>query len=245
MSTPLATPVRSATTLPLWDVFVSRKDLGPLPTGVDPAHVRVARADQVRGGDLVVGYFDQAPGGRWMPSAHVGELCYRALPALHPERPGLLSLDGVMFQWMAHDLLLIVPAGLAAETYRPGDRVERIATRRTGDGLTQRYAHHGTVVGVDDGTVTVRFDADWLPVTLRAGLVRRVDAESVAEDRAAYGCAHGDTVTLPWRPTARGTIVDLTYDLGTVTAYVVWETEAPSNVPVRDLRLAVPLPAAA
>ncbi|MFF4276207.1 hypothetical protein [Streptomyces sp. NPDC001536] len=233
--------------VPLWDVIVSRKSLGPLPADVDPGLVRVARADAVRDGDLVVGYFGDEPGRRWMPTAHVGELCYRALPARHPEGWGVLSLDGELFQWSPHELVLIVPADLAPETYQPGDRVERIAERVPhGGALTRRYAHHGTVVGVDDGTVTVRFDGDWLPTTIPATRVRRVEAEDVAYNREAYGFAHGDTVTLPWRPAARGTVIDMWHDLGNVlTAYVVWENERPTDIRARDLHPVVSLPAAA
>ncbi|WNZ14900.1 hypothetical protein [Streptomyces sp. 11x1] len=237
----------TAVSLPLWDVIVTGKPLGPLPNGVDPGRVRVAPAADVRAGDLVVGYVDGHPGGRWMPKGYVGEVCYRALPATHPQGWEVLSLDGELFQWSPHDLVLIVPAGLAPETYRPGDRVERIAERiLDGSAAPRRYAHHGAVIDADDGTVTVRFDAEWLPTTLPATHVRHVEAEFVEDDRKAYGFAHGDTVTLPWRPAVRGTVVDLWRDLGNVlTAYVVWETEPPSDVRVRDLRPVAPLPAAA
>lgn len=245
MSTALA-PAAPAVGLPLWDVIVSRKSLGPLPADVDPGLVRIARADAVRGGDLVVGYFDEGPSRRWMPTGYVGELCYRALPARHPEGWNVLSLDGELFQWSPHDLVLIVPAELALETYRTGDRVERIAERvPDGWALPRRYAHHGTVVGADDGTVTVRFDGEWLPTTIPAAQVRRVDAEYVAEDRKTYGFAHGDTVARPWWPSARGTVVDLWHDPGNVmTAYVVWDDERPTDVRARDLRPAAQLPAA-
>jgi hypothetical protein len=245
-------PAATAVGLPLWDVIVSHKPFGPLPAHVDPGLVRVARADEVRGGDLVVGYFADGPGGRWMPTGYVGELCYRALPALHPQGWEVLSLDGELFQWSPHDLVLIVPAQMAPETYRPGDRVERIAERvpcideRPWDHeAPRRYAHHGTVVGADDGTVTVRFDADWLPTTLPVTQVRHVDSEYVEEDRKAYGFAHGDTVNRLGRPAARGTVVDLWGDIGRTRAYVVWETERPTDVLVGDLRPAAPLPATA
>ncbi|MFF9192583.1 hypothetical protein [Streptomyces rochei] len=241
-------PVCTAVSLPLWDVIVSSKDLGPLPADVDPGHVRIARADMVRAGDLVVGYFDMAPGGRWKPTGHVGELCYRALPAPHPQGWDVLTLDGELFQWAPHDLLLIVPASLAPVTYRAGDRVERIA-ERVPDGCAQsrRYAHHGTVIGADDDTVTVRFDGDWLPTTGPAVHVRHVEAEFVTDDRKAYGFAHGDTVTRAERPADRGTVVDLWPGgaWGTTAAYVVWETGRPTDVPARDLRLVAQLSAAA
>ncbi|MYX26826.1 hypothetical protein GTY75_09115 [Streptomyces sp. SID8381] len=232
--------------LPLWDVIVSRKTLGPLPDDVDPGLVRVARADEVRAGDLVVGYYDDCPGRRWMPTAYVGELCYRALPAPHPLRREVLSLDGILFQWSAHELVLTVPAELAPVTYRAGERVERIAERRLENGpIHYRYAHHGTVLSADDGTVTVRFDADWLPTTLPASQVRHVEAEFVADDRATYGFAHGDTVTPAWWPATKGTVVDMWTGLDNVArAYVAWENEPPTDVPVRDLRAAAPLPAA-
>lgn len=239
-------PAPAAVDLPLWDVIVSAESLGPLPADVDPGLVRIARADAVRAGDLVVGYYDRDPGGRRMPHGHVGELCYRALPARHPQGWDVLSLDGESFQWSPHELMLIVPSGLAPETYQAGDRVERITERvPAGWAAPCRYAHHGTVVGVDDGTVTVRFDGEWLPTTIPAAQVRHVDAECVEADRAAYGFAHGDTVTLPWRPDVRGTVVDLWDDIGLRRAYVVWEIGRPADMPVRDLRPVAPLPAAA
>lgn len=239
-------PMTTAVSLPLWDVIVTGKPLGPLPNGVDPGRVRVAPAADVRAGDLVVGYVDGHPGGRWMPKGYVGEVCYRALPARHPRGGEVLSLDGELFQLSPHDLVLIVPAELAPETYRAGDRVERIAERVPyGWAAPRRYTHHGTVVGTDDGTVTVRFDAEWLPNTLPATHVRRVDAECVEDNRKAYRFAHGDTVTLPWEPSARGTVVDLWDDIGLMRAYVVWEIGRPADMPVRDLRPVTPLPATA
>jgi hypothetical protein len=239
-------PAASPVDLPLWDVIVSRKTVDPLPADVDPGLVRIARADAVRAGDLIVGYFDQDPGRRWMPTAHVGELCYRAIPARHPKGWDVLSLDGELFHWSPRDLVLIVPGGLAPETYQPGDRVERIAERVPyGWAAPRRYAHHGTVVSTDDGTVTVRFDAAWLPTTLPATHVRHVDAECAEYDRKAYGFAHGDTVTLPWQPLARGTVVDLWDDVGLRRAYVVWEIGRPADMPVRDLRPVAALPASA
>ncbi|MFE1289710.1 hypothetical protein [Streptomyces sp. NPDC058751] len=245
MSTVLA-PIVPPVGLPLWDVIVSGKSLGPLPDDVHPGLVRVARADDVRAGDLVVGYFGKEPGDRWMPIGHVGELCYRALPARHPQGWDVLSLDGELFQWSPHDLVLIVPAGLAPETHGAGDRVERIAERFPyGWARPRRYAHHGTVIGVDDGTVTVRFDGDWLPTTLPATHIRHVNAEFVEEDRKTYGFAHGDTVALPHRPAVRGTVVDMWHVSGVVTAYVVWETKRPTDERARDLSAAAQLPTAA
>ncbi|MER7497086.1 hypothetical protein ABT033_31375 [Streptomyces pharetrae] len=236
----------TAVDLPLWDVIVSRTTLGTLPADVDPGLVRIARADAVQGGDLVVGYYDKDPGGRRMPTAYVGELCYRALPAPHPQGWAVLTLDGELFQWSPHDLVLIVPAGLAPQTYRAGDRVERIAERVPyGWASPRRYAHQGTVIDAEDGTVTVRFDAEWLPTTVPTTQVRHVDAEYVNDDRKAYGFAHGDTVTLPWQPAARGTVIDLWNDAGLTQAYVVWEVGHPADMPVRDLRPVPQLSAAA
>ncbi|MEE1736479.1 hypothetical protein PUR49_08195 [Streptomyces sp. BE147] len=177
----------TATRLPLWDVVIGREDLGPLPDGGDPAHVWVDRADTVRGSDLVVGYFDGQPGGRRMPTAHVGEVCFRALPAPHPHYQDVFTLDGIMFPWTAHDLVLIVPAALAPAAYTAGDRVELIAERRPGhETLTRRYERHGTVTGTADDAVTVRLDGDALPVALSTALIRHVNAESAQMDRSMY-----------------------------------------------------------
>ncbi|MEW1677935.1 hypothetical protein AB0O47_32580 [Streptomyces noursei] len=225
---------------------VTREDLGPLPADVDPGLVRVARADAVRGGDLVVGYFDDAPGRRRMPAAHVGELCYRALPAQHPLGWDVLTLDGTLFQWSPQDTVLVIPREWAPTVYRPGDRVERIAQpRRKGTAAHHRFTQHGTVADTEDGTVTVRWDGDWLPTTVPADHVRHVDPEIVADDRLTYGFAHGDTVTAPGRPDSKGTVVYLWCNsAGDMTAHVVWENDAPSDEPVHSLLPAVALSAA-
>ncbi|QDN54074.1 hypothetical protein [Streptomyces sp. S1D4-20] len=230
--------VTAAVPVPLWDVVIGREALGPLPDGVCPVDVRVARADMVRGGDLVVGYFDELPGRRWMPTACVGEVCFRALPALHPRYRDVFALDGLLFQWMGHDLALIVPAGLAPVTYAAGDRVERVAERRPHhEALLRRFEQRGTVTGAVDGVVTVRFDGEVLPVALPTTAVRHIDADSAQSNRDMYGFAHGDTVTMPYRPAVRGTVVDLWRDVDEVkTAYVVWQSEPPQDVRVRDLR---------
>ncbi|MEW2497443.1 hypothetical protein AB0942_28485 [Streptomyces nodosus] len=230
--------VTAAVPLPLWNVVIGREDLGPLPEGVASGDVRVARADMVRGGDLVVGYFDELPGGRWMPTAHVGEICFRALPARHHRYRDLLTLDGILFQWMGHDLALVVPAGLYPATYAAGDRVERIAERRPHhETLTRRFEQHGTVTGAIDGAVTVRFDGDVYPVALPTSMVRHVDADTAQSNRDMYGFAHGDTVAKPHRPAVQRTVVDLWRDVDEVKmAYVVWQSEPPEDVPVRDLR---------
>lgn len=167
-----------------------------------------------------------------------GEVCFRALPAPHPRYRDLFTLDGLLFQWMGHDLALIVPAGLAPVAYETGDRVERITERRPHhEALPRRFEQHGTVTGAVDGLVAVRFDGEVFPVALSATIVRHVDTEIVQSDRDMYGCAQGDTVTLPHRPGVHGTVVDLWRDRGEVmTAYVVWQREPPQDVPVRDLR---------
>ncbi|GAB7101771.1 hypothetical protein JCM4814A_00850 [Streptomyces phaeofaciens JCM 4814] len=109
--------------------MISREDLGPPPDEVDPVDVRVARADMFRGGDLAVGYFDEQPGGRWKPTACVGKARFRAVPAPHPHHRDVFTLDGMLFQWMAHDLAPIAPP--AAPAPCPGSLSELRATAET------------------------------------------------------------------------------------------------------------------
>ncbi|MFH9820260.1 DUF4314 domain-containing protein [Streptomyces sp. NPDC017230] len=178
-----------------WHAVIEDKQMGPLPTDLDPGLIRPALAKEVRPGDLVVGHIDGSPRRRWAWTGAPGEVCYRALPQQDPRSPRAVSLTGRLSSAIdIEDEVLIVPATLYPAHYRPGTRVERMAVHY--QPYARQWEQRGTVRTVDDadGTLTVQWDGGADTFRTTRDLIRPVDPDDVDYDRRTYGFTAGDRV---------------------------------------------------
>lgn len=214
-----------------------------LPHGIEHSLVRVKPAQEIQGGDLLVGIDDG-------PLTHAAGL-RSARPFPRPRyaltqpfhaldwETSTITLDGRTYRAKRHQLVLYVPAAWCPVAYEPGQRVERIAWHTPAGGwdrAPRRYIQRGTLRRVDDdGLVAVQWDGNEETYLTSRDLVRPVDPADIEQERQeSGGYAVGDRVTFGQGPSA-GLVLDLYRPsfYGPFRARVLWDG-TPDTAPHED-----------
>ncbi|KUF17418.1 hypothetical protein [Streptomyces silvensis] len=205
------------------------------PAGTDMGAARLCPITEVRPGDWVLGEFECPMNPDRLDTLMQSVACFPALPAT---LNGYVALDGQSPVWHNDETALIIPREyIPGETYadrssgyRVGDRVERTFIydpihddARDTVGKARPVIQRGTVTDVDDGALSIAWSGYWVNGHKEEQAMRLANPEDIARERAVFGFAVGDTVTVEGSY-ATGVVLELYYHpwAGAPCARVFW-----------------------